>query len=106
LENQEDIVQNPSYLDNATQGKSSVGRYIVGTLSILFFWMIIGGVATAVLLIGFAVFQGLNLEEITQLIFDPSLIGYIPYYFVLVIGFVFLYFGIWVTVRLIHVGLA
>ena len=102
MDNQEDFVQNPSYLDNATEGNSGVWRYIAGTLSILIFWMVIGGVATAVLLIGFAVFQGLNLEEITQLIFDPSLIGYIPYYFVLVIGFVFLYFGIWITVRLIH----
>jgi hypothetical protein len=102
LENEEYIEKNPSYLDAATQGKSSVWRYIVGTLSILFIWLVIGGIATAVLLIIFSIFQGLNLADITQLISDPSLLGYIPYYLVLNLGFAFFYISIWLTVRLLH----
>jgi membrane protease YdiL (CAAX protease family) len=102
LENEEYIEKNPSYLDAATQGNSSGWRYIVGTLSILFIWLVIGGVATAVLLIIFSIFQGLNLADITQLISDPSLLGFIPYYLVLNLGFAFLYIGIWLTVRLLH----
>lgn len=102
MENQENLVQQPSYLDSAGLGNSSVWRYIAGTLSILFIWLIIGGVTTAFIMIIFAVFQGVNLVDITQLIFDPSILGYIPYYLVLNIGFIFFYFGIWLTVRLIH----
>jgi membrane protease YdiL (CAAX protease family) len=103
LENQEILIQEePSYLNAAKEGKASVWRYIAGTLSILFIWLIMGGVATAFLLIIFAVIQGLNLTDITQLIFDPSLLGHIPYYLVLNVGFIFFFFGIWLTVRLIH----
>ncbi|MBE9473943.1 MAG: hypothetical protein IMY85_03565, partial [Chloroflexi bacterium] len=102
MENEEYIEKNPSYLDAATQGNSSVWRYIVGTLSILFIWLVIGGIATAVLLIIFSIFQGLNLADITQLIYDPSLLGYIPYYLVINVGFAFFYIGIWLTVRLVH----
>ena len=95
-------VGEPSYLDAGTQGKASIWRYIIGTLSILFIWLIIGGVATAILLIAFGIFQGLPLMDLTQLVFDPSLLGYIPYYLVLNFGFLFFWFGIWLTVRLIH----
>jgi hypothetical protein len=102
LEHEEQIENNLSYLDAATQGNSSVWRYIVGTLSILFIWLAIGGIATAVLLIIFSVFQGLNLTDITQLIYDPNLLGYIPYYLVVNVGFAFFYIGIWLTVRLLH----
>ncbi len=99
---QEQVLDDPSYLDEATQGKSSIWRYIAGAFSILFTWLIIGGVATAVLLIALGIIQGLPLTDLTELIFDPSLLGYIPYYLVLNLGFLFLWFGIWLTVRLIH----
>jgi membrane protease YdiL (CAAX protease family) len=102
LEHVEHLENNPSYLDAATQGNSSVWRYIVGTLSILFIWLAIGGIATAVLLIIFSIFQGLNLTDVTQLIYDPNLLGYIPYYLVLNVGFAFFYIAIWLTVRLVH----
>jgi membrane protease YdiL (CAAX protease family) len=103
LENQEIFIQEKtSYLDYAIEGKASVWRYIAGTFSILFIWLIIGGFATAFLLIILAVLQGLNLTDITQLIFDPSQLGYIPYFLVLNVGFLFFFFGIWLTVRLIH----
>ena len=107
MENEEYIEKNPSYLDAATQGKSSVWRYIVGTLSILFIWLIVGSVATAVLIIIFSIFQGLNLTDIiTPLLRDFSLLanilGYNQYYLVIIVGFVFFYFAIWLTVRLVH----
>jgi membrane protease YdiL (CAAX protease family) len=103
LENQETLFkEEPSYLDAATDGNSSIWRYLAGTFSILFIWLILGGIATAFFMIIFAVIQGLSLTDITQLIFDPSLLGYIPYYLVLNLGFLFFYFGIWLSVWLIH----
>jgi len=101
-QDQDQLILEPSYLNEATQGKSSVWRYIVGTLSILFIWLIIGGVATAILLIGIGIFQGVPLLDLPQLVLDPSLLGYIPYYLVLNAGFLFFFFGIWLAVRLIH----
>ena len=101
MENQEILVQEePSYLDAAKDGNSSVWRYFAGTFSILFIWLILGGVATAFLMIIFAVIQGLSLTDITQLIFDPSLLGYIPYYLVLNLGFLFFIFGIFIGLRI------
>lgn len=102
LELQEIAEPKPSFLDGAKQGNSSGWRYVVGIASILFVWLIIGGIATAVLLIIFGIIQGISLVDLPQLITDPSLLGYIPYYLVLNIGFLFFYFGIWFTVRLIH----
>jgi membrane protease YdiL (CAAX protease family) len=103
LENQEVLIQEePTYLDAEKEGKSSAWRYVAGTFLILFIWLILGGIATAFLLIIFAVFQGVNLIDMPQLIFDPSLLGYIPYYLVLNLGFIFFFFGIWLTVWLIH----
>lgn len=96
------IIEEPTFLDCATQGKASAWRYIVGSLSMLFIWLLVGGFATATLLIFFSIFQGLNLGDVTQLISDPSLLGYIPYYLVTNIGFIFFYAGIWLTVRLVH----
>lgn len=94
--------QPTTYLDQAKQGHGSVWRYIAGTLSILFIWLIIGEVATAFLLIGIGIFQGVPLLDLAQLVLDPSLLGYIPYYLVLNAGFLFFLFGLWLSVRLIH----
>ena len=94
--------QPTTYLDQAKQGHGSVWRYIAGTLSILFIWLIIGGVATAFLLIGIGIFRGVPLLDLAQLVLDPTLLGYIPYYLVLNAGFLFFLFGLWLSVRLIH----
>ena len=42
-------------LDAAKDGKSSGWRYIAGTFSILFIWLILGGIATAFLMKDLAV---------------------------------------------------
>lgn len=94
--------QPTTYLDQAKQGHGSVWRYIAGTLSILFIWLIVGGIATAFLLIGIGIFRGVPLLDLAQLVLDPSLLGYIPYYLVLNAGFLFFLFGLWLSVRLIH----
>ncbi len=102
MDNKEYTEVNHSYLDAAKWGNSSVWRYVVGILIILFIWLAIGGIATAVLLVIFSIFQGLNLADITQLVSDPSHLGYIPYFIVLNVGFAFFYIGIWLMVRLLH----
>jgi membrane protease YdiL (CAAX protease family) len=102
LELQEIADHKTSYLDNAKQGHSSGWRYMAGIMLILFCWLIIGGIATAVLLIIFGMLKGISVFDLPQLITDPSLLGYIPYYLVLMVGFIFFYFGIWISVRLIH----
>ena len=104
LENQEIGIEQsePSYLDLAKQGHGSVWRYILGAFTILFTWLILGGFATSILLIGFGIFQGVPIENLVELVLDPSLLGYIPYYLVVNVGFLFFLFGIWLTVRLIH----
>lgn len=99
---QDDKVLALSYLDQAKQGNGSVWRYISGTLTILFIWLLIGSVATAFLLVGFGIFRGVPLLDLAQLVLDPSLLGYIPYYLVLNVGFIFFLLGIWLAVRLIH----
>jgi len=104
FENQETGIEQsePSYLDLAKQGHGSVWRYILGVFTILFIWLILGGFATAILLIGFGIFQGVPINNLIELVLDPSLLGYIPYYLVVNVGFLFFLFGIWLSVRLIH----
>jgi hypothetical protein len=104
LENQETGIEQsePSYLDLAKQGHGSVWRYILGAFTILFTWLILGGFATSILLIGFGIFQGVPIDNLVELVLDPSLLGYIPYYLVVNVGFLFFLFGIWLTARLIH----
>lgn len=95
-------VYQPSYVDAASWGHGSIWRYIIGTLSILFIWLIIGSLATAVLLIGLGVFQGIPTEDLVQLVLDPSLLGYIPYFLVLNFGFFFFLIGLWLSVTIVH----
>jgi membrane protease YdiL (CAAX protease family) len=102
LENIEYAVHEPTYLDQAQAGKASAWRYIAGILLIMFIWLILGGFATAVLLIMFSVIQGIDLTNIVQLVTDPRQLGYFPYYLILNVGFLFFFFGIWMTVNLIH----
>lgn len=92
----------PSFIDAVKQEKSSGWRYFAGILSIIFLWLIIGGFATTILLLFIVIFQGISVTDLPQLITDPGLLGYIPYYLVLMVGFVFFYFGIFLTVRLVH----
>jgi hypothetical protein len=66
------VLENHSYLDQATQGESSPWRYLAGTFSILFIWLIIGGIATTFLLVFLGIYQGLSFSEITQSIFEPE----------------------------------
>jgi membrane protease YdiL (CAAX protease family) len=96
------VQQKTSYVDQATQGASSVWRYIAGTISILFIWLIIGSIATVILLFALSFSQGLNLEEIMQAVLDPQILGFTQYFLVVNIGFWFLLIATWFSVRVIH----
>jgi membrane protease YdiL (CAAX protease family) len=89
-------------LDQARQGESSRWRYVTGTFSIFFIWLIVGGITTTILLFIIGIFQGLSLDEIQQAPINPEILGYIPYFLVVMFGFWFLYISVWITVRLIH----
>jgi membrane protease YdiL (CAAX protease family) len=95
-------VESASFLDNARLGKGSVWRYLLGTLLILFIWLIVGGVATVVLILVIAVQQGRSLESIARLAIDPSELGSTAYFLILSASFIIMFLGIWLTVILVH----
>ncbi len=92
----------PSFLDAAQNEKHTPWRYIAGTLLILFIWLGIGSVVSAVMIVFFVVLGDLNLQDLTQLTLNLSAIGMIPYYLVLSASFIIFFLGIWLTVVLVH----
>jgi membrane protease YdiL (CAAX protease family) len=86
---------NQTYLDIARQGKNSWWRYLLGTLIIAFFWLVIGSIASAIFLFSPSITNGLNPLEFLR---KPSIWGY------LIINFQFLFFllGIFLTVKWLH----
>lgn len=102
MENTENAIQKPTYLDQAQAGNASKWRYVLGISAILFIWLILGGIATAVLFVFFALIQRVDLTDITRIVTDPSLLGYFSYYVILMSSFLFLFTGILVIVYLVH----
>jgi hypothetical protein len=92
----------PSYLDVAQNGKHTPWRYIAGTALILFIWLGIGSIVSAILIAIFALLGNLNIQDLTQLTQDLTGLGMIPYYLVLSASFVIFFLGIWFTVVLVH----
>jgi uncharacterized protein len=95
-------IERVSYLDNARLGHGSVWRYLAGISLILFIWLVIGSLVTAVLIAFAAVLQGLDFADLTRLAVDPGILGQIPYFLVLSSSFVIMFLGIWLTVVLVH----
>lgn len=91
-----------TYLDSARQGKASPWRYLAGFLSILFFWLGAGSLATGVVLFFFALVQQLGADEISGAALNPAVLGPIPYYIILNVSFIFFFIGIWLTAIGIH----
>ncbi|MEM7581533.1 MAG: lysostaphin resistance A-like protein [Mastigocoleus sp.] len=94
-----------NYLDIARQGKNNWWRYLIGILLIAFFWLIIGGIATAISLIAVAIFQGvftldsaLLQQQLEEFLKTRSTINYVIHN----IGFIFFLVGIFLTVKLLH----
>jgi membrane protease YdiL (CAAX protease family) len=98
----ENIENDPTYLDQSRVGKASKWRYGLGISAILFIWLLLGGIATAVLFVFFGLVQGIDLTDITLIVTDPSLLGYFSYYLIIMVSFLFLFFGILVIVYLVH----
>lgn len=92
----------PSFLEAALAGKHTPWRYIAGTLLILFIWLVIGSMASAILIAFFAVLGNLNLQDMAQLTLDLTAIGMLPYYLILSASFIIFFLGIWLTVVLVH----
>src|SRR3990172_3179216 len=92
----------PSYIDAALLGKHSAWRYLAGFILILFIWLVIGSIATFVLLVFFALLQGVNITDLSQALLDPTILGAIPSYLILNISFIFFFAGTGLAVVLIH----
>lgn len=84
-----------AYLDIARQGKNNWWRYLLGTIIIAFFWLVIGSIASAIFLFSPSITNGLNPLEFLR---KPSVLGY------LIINFQFLFFllGIFLTIKWLH----
>lgn len=91
-----------SYLDAALIGKHTGWRYIAGICLILFIWLGIGSVVSAVMIIFFAVLGNFNILDISGSMSDLTALGIIPYYLVLSASFVIFFLGIWLAVVLVH----
>lgn len=101
-DNQAERPRRPTYLDSAIQGKASLWRYIAGFLSILFFWLGVGSVATGVVLLLFILVKQLGADAIPAAALDPATLGPIPYFIVLNVSFIFFFAGIWLVVIAVH----
>jgi len=80
----EGVTMRRSYLDCAREGVFSRGRYLLGTLSILFVWLSFGTLlsAGAVALLAPA---GVSIEEALD---DPELLGQVEGFFALMVQFI------------------
>jgi uncharacterized protein len=101
-ESQTQYMSQSTYLDSARQGKASPWHYLAGFLSILFFWLGVGSLATFIVLIFFALVKQIGVEEFSGAILNPAALGTIPYYIVLNVSFIFFFIGIWLTAIGIH----
>jgi hypothetical protein len=92
----------PSYLEAAQTKTHTPWRYLAGISLILFIWLGIGSVVSAVLIVFFAILGNINLQDLTTLTLDLTALGTIPYYLPLSAGFIVFFLGIWLTVVLVH----
>lgn len=91
-----------SYLDIARQGKNNWWRYLLGTILIVFFLLIVGSIASVFLLFTFLLSQGLNSSELTVQIEEFLKTPSIEVYVINHIPFIFFLLGIYWSVRLLH----
>ena len=95
-----------SYLEIAKQGKNAWWRYLLGILLIIFFWIIIGTIATLILVIPIVLLpltpgttDAYTAQQQLQDFFQTrSVINYI----IQNINFLFFALGIFLTVKLLH----
>ncbi|MBV6626721.1 MAG: CPBP family intramembrane metalloprotease [Rivularia sp. (in: Bacteria)] len=91
-----------TYLDVARQGKNSWWRYLLGTIIILFFWLLLGGIVSGLLLFSILGNQGLSqaelIKQIETFLRTPSL----QVYLIINIQFLFFLLGIFLSIKWLH----
>lgn len=90
-----------SYLEIAKQGKSSWWRYLLGTLLILFFWFIVGGLATVILMFATLSRRGVQSSDVQQQLEAFFKTASLETYVIANISFIFFGLGIFLAVRLL-----
>ena len=92
----------PSFIEAALTGKHTPWRYIAGICLMLFIWLGIGSVVTAIFIVFFAIIGNVNVQDLAQMTLDLTALGMIPYYLTLSASFIIFFLGIWLTVVLVH----
>lgn len=93
---------NQTYLDIARQGKNNWWRYLLGTILIIFCWLVLGGIFAGGLLIFNFINQGLSQEELVKQIETLMRTPSIQVYLIINIQFIFFLIGIFFTIKFIH----
>ena len=84
-----------AYLDIARQGKNNWWRYLLGTIIIAFFWLVIGSIVLAIFLFSPSINNGLNPSEFLR---KPSISAYL----IINLQFIFFLLGIFLAIRWLH----
>jgi len=92
----------PTYLDAARQGKASPWRYLAGCSTIIFFWQILGLLASVVVSAFFIAAEGLGIDQMIAALTDPAVLGAIPYFVIMNVMFILFIAGIWLAAVGIH----
>jgi uncharacterized protein len=91
-----------SYLEIAQQGKNTWWRYLLGIILIFFMWLIVGGIATSVFVLGIFANRGLPLSQIEKQ-FDVFLKSASVESFIAInLQFIFFLIGTLLIVKLLH----
>ncbi|MCJ8280131.1 MAG: CPBP family intramembrane metalloprotease [Rivularia sp. ALOHA_DT_140] len=90
------------YLDIARQGKNDWWRYLFGTILILFFWLIIGGIIAGIFLVIPFANQGLSPSELALKVENYLRTPSLQAYLIINLQFIFFLLGIFLTMRWLH----
>ncbi|MEO1431080.1 MAG: CPBP family intramembrane glutamic endopeptidase [Cyanobacteria bacterium J06633_8] len=91
-----------TYLDAARQGKNSWWRYLLGTIIILFFWLLLGGIVSGLLIFSILANQGLSQAELVKQVETFLRTPSLEVYLIINIQFLFFMLGIFLSVRWLH----
>ena len=83
------------YLDIARQGENNWWRYLLGTIIIAFFWLVIGSIVLAIFIFSPSINNGLNPSDFLR---KPS----IPGYLIINLQFIFFLLGIFLAIKWLH----
>jgi len=93
---------NQAYLDIARQGKNNWWRYLLGTILIVFFWLILGGIVAGLFLVIPFLNKGLSSSELTRQIEASLRKPTIQSYLIINIQFILFLLGIFLSMKWLH----